>query len=184
MSIKSFGERLCFAIRSQNYKQKELAAKIGVTETTISRYMTQGRIPPASIIAKFAKELKVTSDYLLGIDDEQKDFLYIVNWLYGNAENLTEKQIETVIKALHSSLKRPDCDAMRVTASDVKRVLEELNFEYEILSPTHIRCFYPCSDDYTMISVVNKNEISMHGKIIGSIDDLKNHLLNIKYFSP
>jgi transcriptional regulator with XRE-family HTH domain len=52
--------------KQQNITQKELAEKVGITEATLSRYITGEREPKAETLSKIAKELNTTSEELLG----------------------------------------------------------------------------------------------------------------------
>ena len=65
-----FAKRLKFMMKTRSTTNKELANKIGVTEATISRYLKGDRIPRGTEIAAIAKEFDVSSDYLLGLDDD------------------------------------------------------------------------------------------------------------------
>lgn len=65
-----FGERLKKAIVDKNITQKELATRCGMTEVAVSRYIKSKRIPRGVTLAKIANELDVTTDWLLGVDDE------------------------------------------------------------------------------------------------------------------
>ncbi len=65
----------------------------------------------------------------------------------------------------------------------ITSMLDELNFDYEILSDTFIRLFIPGTDDYTSIEICNDTDISLSGKIIGKLDDLREELISIKYYN-
>lgn len=65
-----FGERLKKAIANKNITQKELATRCGITEVAVSRYIKSKRIPRSVTLTKIANELDVTTDWLLGVDDE------------------------------------------------------------------------------------------------------------------
>lgn len=54
-----------------NFSQREFAKKIGATEAAVSRWLNGNREPSLYFIAKIAKELEVTTDYLL---TGKKDF--------------------------------------------------------------------------------------------------------------
>ena len=67
---KALGSRIAESLRNQNMTQKELAMRIGVTETVISRYISGDREPKPEVLANIATALQVTSDYLLGTEQE------------------------------------------------------------------------------------------------------------------
>ena len=62
-----YADRVKGILKAQRMQQKELAEKIGVTQSTMCRYLQGNRIPNAKIVAKTAQALNVSSDYLLGL---------------------------------------------------------------------------------------------------------------------
>lgn len=68
--LSGIPERLKRILKIRNYSQKELAESIGITEVTISRYLKGNRIPSAENILAMAFVLDVSSDYLLGLNDD------------------------------------------------------------------------------------------------------------------
>lgn len=61
-------------LRIENeYTQKELADKIGLTPKMISFYENEERVPPIDIVLKLIIIFNVTSDYLLGISDNRQN---------------------------------------------------------------------------------------------------------------
>ena len=66
MSI--FTDRLNEMLKKRGITQRELAEKIGKTETSVSRYVNGDRIPKGPVIVQMAQVLNVQTDYLLGND--------------------------------------------------------------------------------------------------------------------
>lgn len=64
-----FPRCLRYAIEKNGMSQRDLAAKIGVTEVNMSRYLSGNRTPKAPVIAQMAATLGVSTDYLLGIEE-------------------------------------------------------------------------------------------------------------------
>ncbi len=64
-----FIKRLQMLLDENNMSQKELANKVGVTEVTISRYITGERKPRIDIASKIAEVLGTHTDYLMGKSD-------------------------------------------------------------------------------------------------------------------
>lgn len=60
------GKRIEDLLQQQDITQRELAKRVGVTETTMSRYIHCLREPKGSILQKIAQTLNTTTDYLLG----------------------------------------------------------------------------------------------------------------------
>lgn len=97
---KIFGQRLLTLLQKQGMTQKELADKINTTEATLSRYVSGSRDPKADMLANIATALHTTSDYLLGIEQDEFDFPRVERLLARNSATMTEKQKKTLISAL------------------------------------------------------------------------------------
>lgn len=66
---EEFSDRLKFLLTGK-MTQRELAEKIGVTEATLSRYVSGQRVPKATTIAKMAKVLNCDVNYLINFEQE------------------------------------------------------------------------------------------------------------------
>lgn len=64
----TIGDRISKELHSKGITQRELAAKIGVSEVSISRYVNEGRQPMPVTLGQIAKVLGVSTDYLIGMD--------------------------------------------------------------------------------------------------------------------
>lgn len=62
----NFGGRVMGVLRQRGLTQKDLADAVNMTETTISRYLNNTRIPKATVVMNIAQALNVSCDYLLG----------------------------------------------------------------------------------------------------------------------
>lgn len=67
--IAVFVPRLRQARRESGMMQKDLANVIGTTESCISRWMNGKALPEAVYIPVLASAMKVSTDWLLGLDD-------------------------------------------------------------------------------------------------------------------
>ena len=67
MSI--FSERLTILMKSKGFTQKEFATKANITESAMSYYVKGLRTPSGEVLARIAKALDTTTDYLLGLED-------------------------------------------------------------------------------------------------------------------
>lgn len=98
--IKRFKEIL----EEKNIKQKEIADRVGVSEVTISRYLTGERIPRMDVVLKLASYLNVSIDYLLGNSDiknlQTKEVNDIIDPLLEDIDSLSSEQKEFVREAL------------------------------------------------------------------------------------
>lgn len=82
------------ALRIQNhFTQAQLAEQLGLTKSVISAYENGIRMPSYDILISISRIFKVTTDYLLGLDQKQDvDF-----------SGLTEEEVKAVtnlIKAM------------------------------------------------------------------------------------
>lgn len=68
----TFGERLKEARISRGLTQDQLAQQIGVAKSTLTGYEKGNREPDLFKIKKILEVLNVDSDYLLGIDRNEK----------------------------------------------------------------------------------------------------------------
>lgn len=68
MTNGNFSQRLKDAMERKGISQKILAERAETTEATVSRYLSGARRPESlEVVAKAAKALGVSADYLLGL---------------------------------------------------------------------------------------------------------------------
>ena len=103
-----FSYILVSLMEESNMKQNVVAEKIGVSEVTISRYISGKRTPRLDIIIKIANLFNVSTDFLLGISSNPNqltssgnlntDISEIAHKLYSlkSDEHLSQKQIEFI----------------------------------------------------------------------------------------
>ena len=90
--MNDFKDRLSKILNELHMTQKELAERIGITEASLSRYLNEGRIPHANVVANMATALGTTSDYLLGVKNEDNlGFPQIERLLARNASRLSSE---------------------------------------------------------------------------------------------
>lgn len=94
------GLKISALLKQQNLSQKELAEKIDVTEATLSRYITGTREPKPEVLANIATALHTTSDYLLGIENEDYDHFQVCRMIARNASSMTTKEKKELLEAL------------------------------------------------------------------------------------
>ena len=97
---RELGERISEMLQRQGLQQKELAERIGVTETTMSRYIAGTRDPKPETIANMATALHTTSDYLLGIENDTFHYQQVRRMIARNASSMTEQEKKALIEAL------------------------------------------------------------------------------------
>lgn len=114
---KMFHERLRDLRASRKLTQKELAEKLGLTNTsTISKYESGETKPSVEIIDKLADLFGVTADYLMGRSEEKKssddldELLEMLRtnpdykMLFDKFKGATSAEIRQVI-AIHEAMK-------------------------------------------------------------------------------
>lgn len=70
--MKTLGERIVFLREELDLTQKQLAAMIHITPTTLSRYENNHFEPNAEILARLSEALETTTDFLVGRSDIYK----------------------------------------------------------------------------------------------------------------
>jgi len=65
----SLGERLAYARTSLKMSQEELAGKVYTKRESISYYENNSRTPDVFMLTAISKELKVSTDFLLGVSE-------------------------------------------------------------------------------------------------------------------
>ena len=75
MKKSIFVERVKELIKINNLTQRYLANDVGVTESTMSKYLSGDRIPGGETLSNLATALKTTTDYLLGLNNENKTMI-------------------------------------------------------------------------------------------------------------
>jgi transcriptional regulator with XRE-family HTH domain len=73
-TMMTLGERILILRRRQDMTQRQLATEAGLNTNTIAR-LEQGNLKDLSgqLIAKLAKALSTSTDYLLGMHDRDDD---------------------------------------------------------------------------------------------------------------
>lgn len=72
LEMVDFGNRLKTLRLKENLTQAQLAQKLGLTKSVISAYETGLRLPSYDILIHIAQIYRVSTDYLLGIENKQE----------------------------------------------------------------------------------------------------------------
>ena len=70
--LMTLSEKIKILRDKNGYTQSELAKKVGLTRSAVNAWEMSNAIPSTEIIIKLAKIFGVTTDYLLGVDNEEK----------------------------------------------------------------------------------------------------------------
>ena len=65
------GQRIYEARQSFGWTQVQLAQKLGVTKQTVSNWENENIQPSIEMLVRLAKLFRVSTDYLLGLDNAQ-----------------------------------------------------------------------------------------------------------------
>ena len=91
-------------MKSNKLTQKELAARVGVTESAISYYVRGDRTPRSDVLTRIARAFGVTTDYLLesafedALDSPNVDLQYLQRNL-NKLNNEQLKRAKIILKA-------------------------------------------------------------------------------------
>ncbi len=88
----SLGKNLRALRNERNLSQRKLAQRVGVRGSTIALYESGERYPSIPMLIRLAKELGVTVDYLLGVDDHRDYYL--------DVSGLTQRQIDSLVNII------------------------------------------------------------------------------------
>ncbi len=99
-----FNERIKALIKEKKTNSAQLAKAVGVSKPAMSGYLKGSSIPSAIILGKIAKELEITSDYLL----------------FGSKENILGKDEEKLLN-YYSKLDKKN---KLIAIEEVKHLLE------------------------------------------------------------
>ena len=72
-----FGKNIRQLRNSRNWSQKQLADKLGISDSQVAHYETEDRLPSLQVIIDASRVFGVTTDYLLGLSPERGCWLDI-----------------------------------------------------------------------------------------------------------
>ena len=101
---KMIGQRINTALVLRDKKQKELAAAIGVTDNTVSYFCSGRRAPNLQQIGEIAKELCVSTDYLLCLSDVPSRDENVINACsYTGLNNVNATRLHAIVEAIQKN---------------------------------------------------------------------------------
>ncbi len=121
MYVDTIGERIHNSRIQLGLNQRELCEKAGITVSALSRYESGQREPKATILARLATSLNVSTDYLLGLTNFEyphyEEDLNSIENILKNTRQLLDKDeltfnglpaskevIDSILKALRIGL--------------------------------------------------------------------------------
>jgi transcriptional regulator with XRE-family HTH domain len=70
MANQIFGTRVKYLREKSGLSMEQLAAKLGVSKSRVNMWENNGTIPRGDVLIQLAKYFEVSTDYLLGNDDD------------------------------------------------------------------------------------------------------------------
>lgn len=92
--------RLKKKMKEKGVSQRQLALTCSITEASMSKYLSGARTPHIEVIGRLAKALDTTSDYLLGIDENNGHYAAIKKVVDENKSFLTMEERMSLIMSL------------------------------------------------------------------------------------
>ena len=94
------GKRIEKALEKNSMSQRDLANRIGIDESIVSRIIKGDRTPKSDVLANIATTLHTTSDYLLGIESEEFDSAKTIRLIARNSSKMSDADKKALINAL------------------------------------------------------------------------------------
>ena len=98
--MTTLGERIESAMIHAGMQQGQLARRIGITDSAMSRYISGERQPKPETIANIATALHVTCDYLLGTDPVFFNGKYVKRIIARDAKEMTQDEKNELMKLI------------------------------------------------------------------------------------
>ena len=108
-----FSERLTALMKAKGFLQKDFEKKANITESALSYNAKVVRTPSGEVLARIAKALDTTADYLLGstdnaqIPEAQKELKYLQRNL-GKLDEEQLKKAEGMLKLMFNDIFEDD----------------------------------------------------------------------------
>lgn len=102
--MQTFADRVKELMARDSISQKELALRSGISESSISRYLSNDKRPRMDIVANIARVFNTTTSYLVGETDDlpaTKDaYQETISVVMRNKKKLNDKQKAELVKIL------------------------------------------------------------------------------------
>ncbi len=113
-----FGERLRRLLDKRDMKQKDLAEKLGLNESTVSNYVN-GRVPGHETVGRIANFFGVSTDYLYGREDEPRPASCITTYAAARPDD-RRQELPPAAKRVIRELEELFCRKYKVDDNDKK----------------------------------------------------------------
>lgn len=94
-------------LEAKELSQRQVALRSGITEGTLSRYLTGSRMPRVDIITNIAKTLEVETEFLLSEEEEppKRPYTTIATAIIQNGKELTPTEANRLIALILKTAK-------------------------------------------------------------------------------
>ena len=104
MAREATGARIAAMLRQNGMTQRELAERVGATESAVSKYVKGEREPRAEVLANIATALGTTSEYLLGMSEGiETPYGTVLDLCARNAPHMTKEERTRLVMAILSA---------------------------------------------------------------------------------
>ena len=101
MHNNQLGENIAKYLELRSMTQKDLAIRLNIATSTLSRYISGEREPKPDVIANLATALGTTTDALLGVEqDDGFNHSQVKRLIARNASNMTMEEKRELMNAL------------------------------------------------------------------------------------
>lgn len=131
---KEMGLRIRFAREKMGFTQDDIAAKLGLNRATISSYEAGRAVPPSNILKGMSSALKVSADFLLGLDSEDNKVKSDTDNGYqdiGNAiraerefQKLTQQEVANYIGEPQTKISQYERDIVPIPSKTMDKLME------------------------------------------------------------
>ncbi len=99
--MKELGDKISKILEEKEMTQRDLAQRISLDESTVSRILKGERTPNIETLSNIATALHVTTDYLLDIENNAKfDSQREIRLIARNSSKLTKEERNELINIL------------------------------------------------------------------------------------
>ena len=104
MSKEETGHKIRTLLKNSGMSQRELAERVGATESAVSKYISGERTPRAEVLANIATALGTTVEYLLGMTEGlETPFGTIYDLCARHAPQMTMKERNKLVALIASA---------------------------------------------------------------------------------
>lgn len=100
--VGKINERISELLKAKGMTQRDLAQKVGVTDSAMSHYIKGDRVPRAGVILQMANILETSPDYLMygNLSDSEAEIEQAVRLIARNAEQLSHEDKVRIMNIL------------------------------------------------------------------------------------